>query len=318
MAELEQRLRSYWGDVVATHPLPSARDLMDRGESTGYVAPPLVRIPSRRRLVLVAVAAVVAAVVAAALVSARDDGAESGFASTDSVAASFIHAWVRGDGEALAAMHAPGATFDGVDASELPARHEWYRAAGWRYRSTGCEITARTVECDATVETDLTRVLGRAPIAASLLVAVDDGRITLGSEEFDVDAYSDIWEGFLAWVSDRSTADVDLMYSEDGSRPRLDATSIARWRAYVGEYVDAAAPYVQHNETVCAAPHASLADALADLRATPPPEPLRLLVERAYDRLAALAAATDPSDRADRAADIRRRGVGLAWCVEGI
>jgi hypothetical protein len=161
-------------------------------------------------------------------------------------------------------------------------------------------------------------VLGRAPIAAPLLVAVDDGRIISGSEQFDTAAYDDIWESFLAWVRDRSRDDVDRMYSDGGSWPRGDATAIALWRAYVDEYVAAAAPYVQRNESVCRTPHASLTDALVALRATPPPEALRLLAQDAYGRLDALASATDPDDRADRAADIRRRGLGLGRCVDGV
>lgn len=328
MAEIEQRLRSYWADVVATHPMPDPRELMMPTDTTVAYVP--TRTPRHRPLryptVLAAAAAVVALVVGAVALfdSDSDDPPVIDAAGTEAVTDRFINAWVRGDGEAVRAVFTPGATFDAFPVSELPGRHAWYRAVGWEYRSTGCEVTTSsrgtgrgTATCGYSFENDLTRVLGREALTGSFLLLVVDGKVARATDLFPIPAYEDVWESFLAWVTDRNADDAGRMFVDDATRPRWDAASIALWERYVDEYVAAAAPYVARNAAICAAPHATLSGALAELRADPAPEPLRPLAQGAFARVDALASETDPGERTDRAADIRRRGLGLEGCVDG-
>ena len=66
------------------------------------------------------------------------------FVEAEAVAASFMAAWVRGDGRAAASLFAAEGKFHGVEPGMLATLHDWYRAVGREIQSEGCELISPT------------------------------------------------------------------------------------------------------------------------------------------------------------------------------
>ena len=178
---------------------------------------------------------------------------------------SFMDVWVDGDGEAAAAMFAPGGTFDGFQPGVLPALHDWFRAEGWTFSGTAdCGIHGwgprrGVVGCEFTYENDLTRALGMPPVDTTLSFVIDAGGIRTawfgagGDMVFDMfagyrghptnDVLGPVWQTFIDWISSRHPEDFGRMHDSDRGYPILDATSIGLWKHYTGEFV--ASPQAQ-------------------------------------------------------------------------
>jgi hypothetical protein len=149
----------------------------------------------------------------------------------------FMDAWVAGDGDAVAALFAADGKWEVLDAEQLPALHDWYRALGGSFQSEGCALRRLYVQCDSTFESDLTRFLGAEPVANLFVFYIEDGAITRVNDP-SVGRVDEVWEAFHEWVTTNHPDDVELMYSADGDLPVLDATSIELWERYVDEFVD--------------------------------------------------------------------------------
>ena len=82
-------------------------------------------------------------------------------------ARALMDAWVALDGPAAAALFTSDGTWEDLDAAQLPALHDWYRASGAEFRSDGCMVrpSMADVECTYSADNDLTRSLGTGPIA---------------------------------------------------------------------------------------------------------------------------------------------------------
>jgi hypothetical protein len=257
------------------------------------------------------------------------------FVEAEAVAASFMAAWVRGDGRAAASLFAAEGKFHGVEPGMLATLHDWYRAVGWEIQGEGCELISpmRTVvSCRYAFENELTRGLGIKPVTGSFRVFVEDGAISWVTDQFDFVTYFDFWRTFMDWVLSTHPDDVQQMYGQSpgvSTYPLLDQTSIALWEQYTDEFV--ASPYLAQARAICqaatdrlqlavsvaasagstdleAARHRTAARisqaVLAELRTLPSP-PAELegvheipsLIERQTDLLRAEAAAAAAGDR---------------------
>lgn len=189
------------------------------------------------------------------------------------VGESFMQAWVDGDGEAAAAMFAPGATFDGFQPAIFPALYDWFRAGGWTFGFRGCGrhggygeqgAPLDVVGCGFTFENDLTRALGMRPVPKDLSFAIEAGRVEtawfggggdcchnmFGSPDplrRDLtgpgpDLFGAVWDMFIEWLSTSHPEDFGRMYDPDygypvGGYPILDPASIELWERYTDEFV---------------------------------------------------------------------------------
>jgi hypothetical protein len=185
------------------------------------------------------------------------------------VGEAFMEAWVDGDGEAAAAMFAPGATFDGFQPAIFPALHDWFRAGGWTFRGRGdCGIHGwgpkrGVVGCVFTYENDLTRALEMQPAYTGLSFVIDAGRIEtawfgaggdccynmFGSPDpvrdrpgGEPDLSGPVWDMFIELLSTNHAEDFERMYDPDygypvAGYPILDPASIRLWERYTDEFV---------------------------------------------------------------------------------
>jgi hypothetical protein len=184
-----------------------------------------------------------------------------------------MQAWVKGDGEAAAAMFSPKGTFDGFQPTIFPALHDWFRAGGWTFSGGGCGrhggygepgAPLDVVGCGFTYENDLTRALGIRPVPKDLSLAIEAGRIEtawfggggdcchnmFGSPDplrRDLtgpgpDLSGAVWDMFIEWLSTSHAEDFERMYDPDygypvGGYPILDPASIELWARYTDEFV---------------------------------------------------------------------------------
>ena len=167
-----------------------------------------------------------------------------------------MKAWVRGDGDAVAALMSPDGSFDAWTAETLPALDDWYRAMGWQYRDDGCEVMSpERVSCEYTVENDLTRAFGRGPVAGSLFVDIEGGAVSSVIDDFNIAAYEDIWKAFADWVRTNHPDDVDRMYAFAAGYALVDPISIALWSRHAGEFVESGGAYLARASAICTAAH---------------------------------------------------------------
>jgi hypothetical protein len=179
----------------------------------------------------------------------------------------FMEAWVDGDGEAAAAMFAPGATFDGFQPAIFSALHDWFHAGGWTFEAHGCGDHGGwpegdyVVGCEFTFENDLTRALGMGPVPKGLSFTMEAGRIEtawfggggdccynmFGSPDPvrdgpTADLSGPVWDMFIDWLSTTHAEDFGRMYDPDygypvAGYPILDPASIRLWERYTDEFV---------------------------------------------------------------------------------
>ncbi len=281
--------------------------------------------PERRRPRLVAAiilaAAAVVVAIAVVAVSRRDD-AKPADRPVGAIAEAFMEAWVRGDGDAVAASISPDGFVDAWTPETLPALHDWYRAVGWQYQDDGCEVMSpERVLCNYSAQNDLTRAFGSGPLAGSFVLDIDGGgTVESAIGDFNIAAYKDIWDGFINWVREHHPDDFDRMYTTAASYARVDPISIGLWERHTGEFVESGGAYIARARAICTAAHERydgleaasaqsgvvdseaaagiLEDALVELRVLPSPAVVQerfdlgyTLVEQLVDSLRGLAAA---------------------------
>jgi hypothetical protein len=252
----------------------------------------------RRRPVIAWIVSAAVAVVVVALavvVLSRLDAGKPADEPIEAVADSFMTAWVRGDGEGVAALMSADGSVGVWSAEMLPALHDWFRAVGAQYHDDGCEVTSpATVSCRYSLQNDLTRAVGVAPVAGTFVLVVDDGVVASVADRIDTATYHDIWAAFVQWVRTKHPADLDRMFASDASYPLVDQVSIGLWAGYVAQFSGSDAAYIARADAICTAAHNSFQDlvaaspengtvstdaaariveeALATLRAVPPPK----------------------------------------------
>ncbi len=265
-------------------------------------------------------------------------------------------AWVRGDGDAVAALMSPDGAFDAWTAETLPALDDWYRAVGWQYRVEGCEVmSGERVWCDYTVENDLTRAFGVAPVAGSFVLVVDAGTVTSVRDDITIGAYRDIWKAFIDWVREHHPDDVDRMYTAGTSYARADLMSIGLWERHSAEFVASGDAYIARARAICTAAHDSydglvsataqgeavdtetaariLEEAVVELRVLPPPAIVDATFAAGYTQLDQLVdwlrrsaepttatavdtpTSTDDQDLTNLLNGIAHRQIGLERCA---
>ena len=159
--------------------------------------------------------------------------------------------------------------------------------------------------------------IGRGPYGdAYWAIVVDKGRIVSAENRIDTGRSffdPEMTQPFRRWVSSAYPQDATAMY-QDGDRSdwKRSVESVRLWEQHTREYVAIAAPYIARAEAICIAAHDRLdatfvppptgpfeanidaykaydamsarvlEEALAELRAVPPPEAFRALFEQAY------------------------------------
>lgn len=228
-------------------------------------------------------------------------------ASSESVAESFMEAWARLDGDAVAEMFSSDGTFDMftvqvarnasgsalTKVESLPALHQWFHALGYEFHNEGCQVLSRDlppgywvpdVFCPYTFENSLTRAFGREPVASYFFLTIDDLQIGSAGDQLHLDAYADIWYFFSEWVTTNHPMRFEQMFfSRTSLTPRLDPASITLWSHSVDEFVASAealpplstdeltsAEYGAQARQICAAAFTSFTSVLAGLG---PPSP---------------------------------------------
>ena len=262
--------------------------------------------PRRRYFALMAAAAAVVVVAIAAVALSRR-GEDKAVDSAEATGESFLQAWVRGDGDAVAASMSPNGSFDAWTAQTLPALDDWYRAMGWQYRAEGCAVMSpESVSCQYTVENDLTRAFGRGPVTGTMFLDIDGGTVSSVIDDLNIAAYEDIWKAFANWVRTYHPDDVDRMYAFAAGHALVDPTSIALWSRHAGEFVDSGGAYLARARAICTAAHETydiaageaesetadftvatdiLEDALVELRSLPAPQAAEERFDRGYTAL---------------------------------
>jgi len=262
-----------------------------------------VRRPRRPRLVAAAIVSAAAVVVAGIAVVAlsRGDDAEPTDQPIEAVAESFMKAWVRGDGGAVAALMSPRGSVDVWPAETLPALHDWYRAVGSQYRDEGCAVVSvDSVSCDYTVQNDLTRAVGAEPTAGSFLLVIEDGAVSTVTDRTS-DTYHDTWQAFVDWVTTYHRDDVGRMFTSDSNYPLVDPASIRLWARYTPEFIGSGAAYTARADAICTAAKARYHDLVAASpeNGTVAPEAAARILEEALAELRAVAPPTDVRTRFD-------------------
>ena len=276
--------------------------------------------PRRRPWLIVAAIAAAAVVVVVVTVTAllRRNNTEPADQPVEPAAQAFMDAWVRGDGNAVAALIAPDGSVDRWAAQTLPALHDWLRAVGWHYQDEGCEvISPLRVSCDYRFQNDLTNAFGSEPMTGSFVLTIDGSVVTDVTDELDTAAFNDIWDAFSGWVRANHPDDFDRMYTLSARDPLVDSMSTGLWERHIHEFIESGAAYIARADAICTAAHerydglvaasaggetansqaaADIIDeALAELRAIPPPEASQARFEYGYRLLEQLADTLRPS-----------------------
>jgi hypothetical protein len=169
-------------------------------------------------------------------------------ASIESVAESFMSAWVEGDASAAAAMFTADGTYNESHPRVIAALQDWYRAVGMETRQVSCGLLAPVpedpryqvadVSCRYAYENDLTKTLETGPVAGVLELGIDDRGIEWVFDYRSFEASFDTWYRFSEWVSSNHPDDFERMYiSPAFLKPHLDSNSIALWEQHVDEFV---------------------------------------------------------------------------------
>jgi hypothetical protein len=219
-------------------------------------------------------------------------------ASPEDVAATFMAAWVEGDGRSAATEFASDGLFYSYYAEYergmLPALRDWYRALGQHYQNVPCRSVAKSLAfCDYTFENKLTQAFGWEPSKGYLEFLVEVGAIEHVKDHFGFDAatgYDVIWDLFLEWVKIRADGNFERMYNSDAGHPILDLASIGLWEHHSAEFA-ASGPAIAKAQAICRAARdrfdAALAEiALAEIVVDRPGPGLRLFDKAEYSEVA--------------------------------
>jgi hypothetical protein len=195
----------------------------------------------------IAVAAFVAVLlVGAAAIFVLQANDDQSAAAPEDVTTEFIEALNAGDGAAVLALFAPGATVeDGpvVDTSELVSMIDWYSALEWDWTPTECtESTAgaaTTVTCSYTHENAWTRALGVGPYdAGEATYVVESGLITSYVYEFDETGFSDdAWDVFLRWLRSNHPEERFTIVPDGCCTPAWTPEAVVLWAEFTEEFV---------------------------------------------------------------------------------
>lgn len=188
--------------------------------------------------------------------------------------------------------------------------------------------SATTMTCPFSFHLLGSDALGLGPFAGGRFeVTVRGEEVVRASLHWDVAEVSfDIWEPFVEWVSAQRPADLELMYADSTHRTaRRTEESVQRWQEHVDAYVGTGRSYIDRARAICDAappqvPNGSelysdafgrvLERTLLELRAMPPPLPVRAQFDHAYsiaERLAdAMLAARSGPDVIDLIHELER------------
>jgi hypothetical protein len=215
-------------------------------------------------------------------------------APIEEVAASFMAAWVEGDGRSAAAEFASDGLFYGFAEYEtgmLPVLRDWYRSVGVQYQDVRCQFRpTNAVWCRYTFENKMTLALNRDRLTSSFQFFIEEGaieRVREHSSLYTVGPYSDIWNLFLEWVKIRAESNFDRMYDSDASHPLLDPTSIDLWERHSDDFA-ASAPHLTEARAICRTATDRFDAAMTEFEATRPPGPGPTLEDMAAGSKAAV------------------------------
>jgi hypothetical protein len=204
-----------------------------------------------------------------------------------------------------------------------------------------------TVRCTYTYHGLRSDAIERGPYeGAYWAIIVDKGRIVSAENRIDtgLDGFDDeMWRPFRRWVSSAYPQDAAAMYQGNNrSGWKRSEESVRLWDQHTREFVAIGAPYIARAEAICAAAHDRLEttsdppptgpfdanvdayeaydamsarileEALAELRAVPPPEAFRVQFQQAYalgDNLVGLLR-NEPGDALDVHAFGAQPGLG--------
>ena len=193
-------------------------------------------------------------------------------ASPEDVAASFMAAWVEGDGRSAAAEFASDGLFYSYYAEYepemLPALRDWYLAVGQHYQNVRCHSVAKSLAfCDYTFENKLTQAFGLEPSKGYLEFFVEAGAVEHVKDLFGFGAapgYDVIWDLFVEWVKIRADGNFERMYNSDAGHPILDLASIGLWERHTAEFA-ASGPAIAKAQAICRASRDRFDAALAGM-----------------------------------------------------
>jgi hypothetical protein len=162
---------------------------------------------------------------------------------SEEVAWAYVNALNAYDREGILELYAPDATADGLDPAEVFESVEFVGAIGWGYHDVACAeepeaVTGGTaVACTMNIQSDWGRALALDPIAANVLIVVDDGQIVRSRETWPDDRpVNEAYDAFQTWVEENHPEDYETMYDEVGMR-RVDPTAVALFQQYTDEFV---------------------------------------------------------------------------------
>ena len=197
----------------------------------------------------IAVAAFVAVLlVGAAAIFVLQANDDQSAAAPEDVTTEFIEAQNAGDGAAVLALFAPGASVEdgpAVDTSELVSRIDWYSALEWDWTPTECtESTAgaaTTVTCSYTHENAWTRALGVGPYdAGEATYVVESGLITSYVYEFiyeETGFSRDVWEVFVRWQRSNHPDETPTILPDYCCTPAWTPEAVVLWAEFTEEFV---------------------------------------------------------------------------------
>ena len=193
--------------------------------------------PSRKRITLwvgVAASAVLITVGVVASTRGGDDAVrlvESDEArQAIDLAQRFVQARDRWDGEAVRALVADDAEIVGENqvttADEYLVNADFERVTDWHFLEPECTATEVgppiEVTCCYVMENAWSRALGVGPFTgSSFQFVIDDGQIQQVTHYFDFDLFApQVFEVWVAWLTDTHPDDVDVMYDFTGAVAR--------------------------------------------------------------------------------------------------
>jgi hypothetical protein len=213
--------------------------------------------PSRARVLLwvgVAASAVLITVGVVAVTRGGDDADR--VVETDEtrqaidLAQRFVEARERWDGEAVRALVADDAEIVGENqvttADEYLVNADFERVTEWHFRQPECTATdvdpTARVRCTYTMDNAWSQALGVGPFTgSSFTFVIADGQIQQITHYFDFNLFSpQVFEVWVAWLTDNHPADVDAMYDFSGAEPIVHSTpeALALQEQYTNEFVE--------------------------------------------------------------------------------
>ena len=265
MSRLSERVRRDL-NVIADRatPSPTAWDSIrsridaetdEHGVEVVWRHPDDQETPSRTRITLwVGVAASAVLITVGILASTRGgDDADRVVESDEArqaidLAQRFVEARDRWDGEAVRALIADDVEIVGENqvttADEYLVNADFERVTGWRFLQPECTATEVgppvEVTCGYVMENAWSQALGVGPFpGSSFQFVIDDGQIQQVTHSFDFESFApQVFEVWVAWLTDNHPDDVDVMYDFTGAVPVVHSTpeALALQEQYTDEF----------------------------------------------------------------------------------